>query len=136
MKKLFAEENDQYILSETTEYKNEMAREKLRKIKLVNDTNELDLRKKQDCVCYISIALSAFENAVGDIFSRIKNSPEQLTALLQLDPQQAELLNDFIDSILVDLSNLDIELESTTATDAKLYSDQKAKKEKLKKAVE
>ena len=136
MKKLFAEENDQYILSETTEYKNEMAREKLRKIKLVNDTNELDLRKKQDCVCYISIALSAFENAVGDIFSRIKNSPEQLTALLKLDPQQAELLNDFIDSILVDLSNLDIELESTTATDAKLYSDQKAKKEKLKKAVE
>lgn len=135
MKKLFAEENDQ-ILSESIEYKNEMAREKLRKIKLVNDTAELDLRKKQDCVCYIQIALSSFENAIGDIFSRIKNSPEQLTALLKLDPQQAELLNDFIDSILVDLSNLDIELESTTATDAKLYSDQKAKKEKLKKAVE
>ena len=136
MKKLFVEENDQYILSETTEYKNDMAREKLRKIKLVNDNNELDLRKKQDCVCYINIALSAFENAIGDIFSRIKNSPEQLTALLKLDPRQAELLNDFIDDILVDLSNLDIELESTTATDAKLYSDQKAKKEKLKKAVE
>ena len=136
MKKLFAEENDQYILSESIEYQNEMAREKLRKIKLVNDGAELDLRKKQDCVCYISIALSAFENAVGDIFSRIKNSPEQLTSLLKLDPQQAELLDDFIDDILVDLSNLDIELESTTATDAKLFSDQKAKKEKLKKAVE
>ena len=136
MKKLFAEENDQYILSETTEYKNDMAREKLRKIRLVNDGAELDLRKKQDCVCYITVAMSAFENAVGDIFSRIKNSPEQLTSLLKLDPRQAELLNDFIDDILVDLSNLEIQLESTTATDAKLYSDQKAKKEKLKKAVE
>ena len=136
MKKFIEEENNQYILSETTEYKNSMAREKLRKIKLVNDTAELDLRKKQDCVCYIAVAMSAFENAVGDIFSRIKNSPEQLTALLKLDPQQAELLNDFIDDILVDLSNLDIELESTTATDSKLYSDQKSKKEKLKKAVE
>lgn len=136
MKKLFAEENDQYILSETTEYKNDMAREKLRKIRLVNDGAELDLRKKQDCVCYISVAMSAFENAVGDIFSRIKNCPEQLTSLLKLDPRQAELLDDFIDDILVDLSNLDIQLESTTATDAKLYSDQKAKKEKLKKAVE
>ena len=136
MRKLFEEENEQCILAESVEYKNEMAREKLRKIKLVNDGAELDLRKKQDCVCYITIAMSAFENAVGDIFSRIKNSPEQLTSLLKLDPRQAELLNDFVDDILVDLSNLDIELESTTATDAKLYSDQKAKKEKLKKAVE
>lgn len=136
MRKLFEEENEQCILAESVEYKNEMAREKLRKIKLVNDGAELDLRKKQDCVCYINIALSAFENAVGDIFSRIKNSPEQLTSLLKLDPRQAELLNNFVDDILVDLSNLDIELESTTATDAKLYSDQKAKKEKLKKAVE
>lgn len=134
MKKLFVE-NEQCI-SDSVEYQNEMAREKLRKIKLVNDNNELDLRKKQDCVCYINIALGSFENAVGDIYSRIKNAPEQLTALLKLDPRQAELLNDFIDDILVDLSNLDIELESTTATDAKLYSDQKSKKEKLKKAVE
>lgn len=135
MKKLF-EENDQCLLSESVEYKNEMASEKLRKIKLVNDGAELDLRKKQDCVCYIQTAMKAFEDAVGDIFSRIKNTPEQLTSLLKLDPRQAELLSDFIDDILVDLSNLDIELESTTATDAKLYSDQKAKKEKLKKAVE
>ena len=134
MKKLF-EENDQCI-SESVEYKNEMAREKLRKIKLVNDGAQLDLRKKQDCVCYITVALSAFENAIGDIFSRIKNAPEQLTSLLKLEPRNAELLNNFIDDILVDLSNLDIELESTTETDAKLYSDQKAKKEKLKKAVE
>ena len=134
MKKLF-EENDQCI-SESVEYKNEMAREKLRKIKLVNDGAELDLRKKQDCVCYITVAMSAFENAIGDIFSRIKNAPEQLTSLLKLEPRNAELLNNFIDDILVDLSNLDIELESTTETDAKLYSDQKAKKEKLKKAVE
>ena len=121
---------------DATDYRNRMAEEKLRKITLVNDTAELDLRKKEEAVCYISVAMKAFEDAASDIFARIKNAPEQLTSLLKLDPRQAEQLNDYIDDILVDLSNMDIQLESTTASDARLYSTQKAKKEKLSKPVE
>ena len=124
------------LLENTVDYRNRMAEEKLRKITLVNDPAELDLRKKEDAVCYITIAMKAFEDAASDIFARIKNAPEQLTSLLKLDPRQAEQLNDYIDDILVDLSNMDIKLESTTASDAKLYSTQKAKKEKLSKPVE
>ena len=136
MKKLSEEELDRYsLLSHSVDYQNEMAKEKLRKIKLVNDTQELELRKKEESVCYISVAMKAFEDAVGDIFARIKNSPEQLTSLLKLEPRQAEMLNDYIDDILVDLSNLDIQLESTTTSDAKLFSTQKSKKEKLSKPV-
>ena len=137
MKKLSEEELDKYsLLSHSVDYQNEMAKEKLRKIKLVNDTAELDLRKKEESVCYISVAMKAFEDAVGDIFARIKNSPEQLTSLLKLEPRQAEMLNEYIDDILTDLSNLDIQLESTTASDAKLYSVTKSKKEKLSKPNE
>lgn len=128
--------SDHSLLENTVDYRNRMAEEKLRKITLVNDTAELDLRKKEDAVCYITVAMKAFEDAASDIFARIKNAPEQLTSLLKLDPRQAELLNDYIDDILVDLSNMDIKLESTTASDAKLYSTQKAKKEKLSKPVE
>lgn len=128
--------SDHSLLENTVDYRNRMAEEKLRKITLVNDTAELDLRKKEDAVCYITVAMKAFEDAASDIFARIKNAPEQLTSLLKLDPRQAELLNDYIDDILVDLSNMDIQLESTTASDAKLYSTQKAKKEKLSKPVE
>ncbi len=128
--------SDHSLLENTVDYRNRMAEEKLRKITLVNDTAELDLRKKEDAVCYITVAMKAFEDAASDIFARIKNAPEQLTSLLKLDPRQAEQLNDYIDDILIDLSNMDIKLESTTASDAKLYSTQKAKKEKLSKPVE
>lgn len=128
--------SDHSLLENTVDYRNRMAEEKLRKITLVNDTAELDLRKKEDAVCYITVAMKAFEDAASDIFARIKNAPEQLTSLLKLDPRQAEQLNDYIDDILVDLSNMDIQLESTTASDAKLYSTQKAKKEKMSKPVE
>ena len=127
---------DHSLLENTIDYRNRMAEEKLRKITLVNDTAELDLRKKEDAVCYITVAMKAFEDAASDIFARIKNAPEQLTSLLKLDPRQAEQLNDYIDDILVDLSNMDIQLESTTASDAKLYSTVKAKKEKLSKPTE
>lgn len=124
--------SDHSLLENTVDYRNRMAEEKLRKITLVNDTAELDLRKKEDAVCYITVAMKAFEDAASDIFARIKNAPEQLTSLLKLDPRQAEQLNDYIDDILVDLSNMDIQLESTTTSDAKLYSTQKAKKEKMR----
>ena len=137
MKKLSEEELNKYCLLENSvDYRNQMAEEKLRKIKLVNDTAELDLRKKEESVCYITVAMKAFEDAIGDIFARIKNSPEQLTSLLKLEPRQAEQLNDYIDDILTDLSNLDIQLESTASSDAKLFSTQKSKKEKLSKPVE
>lgn len=123
------------LLELTTDYRNKMAVEKLRKITLVNDAAELDLRKKEEAVCYITVAMKAFEDAAGDIYARIKNLPEQLTSLLTLTPRQASLLDSYVEDILVDLSNLDIKLESTTTSDAKLYSTVKAKKEKMKTPV-
>lgn len=121
------------LLELTTDYRNQMAVEKLRKLTLVNDTAELDLRKKEEAVCYITVAMKAFEDSIGDIYARIKNLPEQLTSMLKLDPRQASLLDSYVEDILTDLSNLDIKLESTNTSDAKFYSTVKAKKEKMAK---
>lgn len=115
----------------TIEYRNKMAAEKLRKLKLGNDTVELDLRKKEDTICYRAVAMKAFENAIGDVYNRIKNMPEQLVAQLQLNPQQAALLDNYVNDLLDALSEMDVQIESTTEFDAANYYAGKARKAQL-----
>ena len=119
------------LIETSVEYRNRMAEEKLKKLTLANSHQEFDLEKKKDSVCYKAVAMKEFEKAVGDIYARIKNAPEQLTSLLQLNPKQAELLDNYIDDILTDLSNIDIELESTDAFDAQTYFAGKARKAQM-----
>lgn len=98
-------------------YRNAMAQEKLRRIKLQNEHQEFDLHKKTEEVCYRAIAIKEFENAIGDIYARIKNADEQLTAKLELTQKQQEILHAYMEDILMDLSNIDINLSSTDAID-------------------
>lgn len=98
-------------------YRNAMAQEKLRRIKLQNEHQEFDLHKKTEEVCYRAIAVKEFENAIGDIYARIKNADEQLTAKLELTQKQQEILHAYMEDILMDLSNIDINLSSTDAVD-------------------
>lgn len=120
------------VLVETTvEYKNKMAEEKLRKLVLNNDHAEFDLERKQDSVCYKAVAISEFEKAVSSIYAQIKNADEQLQALLQLNPQQADLLHNYMENILEDLSNIDIELSDTTTFDADNYFAGRAKRKQM-----
>ena len=120
------------VLVETTvEYKNKMAEEKYRKLHLQNEHQAFDLEKKKDSICYKAIAVKEFEKAIGDIHARIKNAPEQLTNMLQLNPQQATLLDNYIDDILTDLSNIDVHLESTEAFDADNYFAGKARRSQM-----
>ena len=120
------------VLVETTvEYKNKMAEEKLRKLVLNNDHQEFDLEKKKDSICYKAVAMSEFEKAVGSIYAQIKNCDEQLQSLLQLSQQQADLLHNYMENILEDLSNIDIELSDTTTFDADNYFAGKARRSQL-----
>lgn len=119
------------LIELSVEYRNKMAEEKLKKLTLANSHQEFDLEKKKDSVCYKAVAMKEFEKAVADIYARIKNAPEQLTSLLQLNPQQAALLDNYIDDILTDLSNIDIELESTDAFDANNYFAGKARRSQM-----
>ena len=120
------------VLVETTaEYKNKMAEEKLRKLVLNNDHQAFDLEKKKDSICYKAIAIKEFEKVVGDIYARIRNADEQLTHRLHLDVQQASILHDYMEQILEDLSNIDIELDSTETFDADNYFAGKARRSQM-----
>lgn len=120
------------VLVETTvEYKNKMAEEKLRKLVLNNDHQAFDLEKKKDSICYKAIAVKEFEKVVGDIYARIRNADEQLTHRLHLDVQQASILHDYMEQILEDLSNIDIELDSTETFDADNYFAGKARRNQM-----
>ena len=120
------------VLVETSvEYKNRMAEEKLRKLVLNNDHAEFDLEKKKDSICYKAVAISEFEKAVSSIYAQIKNADEQLQALLQLNPQQADLLHNYMENILEDLSNIDINLSDTTEFDADNYFAGRARRNQM-----
>lgn len=121
------------LVEVTLDYKNAMACEKLRKLKLANDHQAFDLEKKKETICYRAVAISEFEKAVSSIYAQIKNADEQLAALLKLNPQQAELLHDYMEAILDDLSNIDIELSDTASFDADNYYAGKAKKGQMLK---
>ena len=119
------------LVETSVEYKNRMAEEKLRKLVLNNDHAEFDLEKKKDSICYKAIAVKEFEKVVGDIYARIRNADEQLTHRLHLDVQQASILHDYMEQILEDLSNIDIELDSTETFDADNYFAGKARRNQM-----
>lgn len=128
----FMPKKKENVLVETTvEYKNKMAEEKLRKLVLNNDHQAFDLEKKKDSICYKAIAVKEFEKVVGDIYARIRNADEQLTHRLHLDVQQASILHDYMEQILEDLSNIDIELDSTEVFDADNYFAGKARRSQM-----
>lgn len=119
------------LIETSIEYRNRMAEEKLKKLTLANSHQEFDLEKKKDSICYKAVAVKEFEKAIGNIYARIKNAPEQLTNMLQLNPQQATLLDNYIDDILTDLSNIDVHLESTEAFDANNYFAGRARRSQM-----
>lgn len=124
--------NKENVLVETTvEYKNKMAEEKYRKLHLQNEHQAFDLERKQESVCYKAVAMSEFEKAISSVYAQIKNCDEQLQSLLQLNPQQADLLHNYMENILEDLSNIDIELSDTTTFDADNYFAGKARRSQL-----
>ena len=119
------------LVETTIEYKNKMAEEKLRKLVLNNDHAAFDLEKKKDSICYRAVAMSEFEKAVGSIYAQIKNADEQLQSLLQLNQQQADLLHNYMENILEDLSNIEINLSTTTDFDADNYFAGRAKRTQM-----
>ena len=119
------------LVETTVEYRNKMAEEKYRKLHLQNEHQAFDLEKKQESICYRAVAMSEFEKAVGSIYAQIKNADEQLTALLHLNQQQADILHSYMENILEDLSNIEINLSTTTDFDADNYFAGKARRSQL-----
>lgn len=124
--------NDNESLVEyTLEYRNAMAREKLRRLILQNDHQQFDLDKKNESVCYRAIAMSEFEKAIASIYAQIQNAEEQLAHLLRLDQTQVDVLHDYMENILSALSEINVELSATSEFDAANYRSGTALKTKL-----
>ena len=119
------------LVETTVEYRNKMAEEKYRKLHLQNEHQAFDLEKKQESICYRAVAMSEFEKAVGSIYAQIKNADEQLTALLHLNQQQTDILHNYMENILEDLSNIEINLSTTTDFDDDNYFARKARRSQL-----
>ena len=113
-----SEKKEEKLIECTIEYRNEMAKEKLRRLMLQNDHQQFDLDKKNESVCYKAIAISEFEKAISSVYAQIQNAEEQLSDLLRLDQAQADVLHDYMENMLNALSEIDVELSSTTDFDA------------------
>lgn len=119
------------LVETTIDYKNAMAKEKLRRLQLQNEHQAFDLEKKHESICYRAVAMSEFEKAVGSIYAQIKNADEQLASLLRLDQNQADILHNYMENILDELSNIEINLSTTTQFDAEQYFSGKARRSQL-----
>ena len=123
--------DNESLVEYTLEYRNAMAREKLRRLILQNDHQQFDLDKKNESVCYRAIAMSEFEKAIASIYAQIQNAEEQLAHLLRLDQTQVDVLHDYMENILNALAEINIELSATSECDAANYRSGTALKTKL-----
>lgn len=126
-----AKSDNESLVEYTLEYRNAMAREKLRRLILQNDHQQFDLDKKNESVCYRAIAMSEFEKAIASIYAQIQNAEEQLAHLLRLDQTQVDVLHDYMENILNALSEINVELSATSEFDAANYRSGTALKTKL-----
>ena len=126
-----AKTDNESLVEYTLEYRNAMAREKLRRLILQNDHQQFDLDKKNESVCYRAIAMSEFEKAIASIYAQIQNAEEQLAHLLRLDQTQVDVLHDYMENILNALSEINVELSATSEFDAANYRSGTALKTKL-----
>ena len=62
------------LIEYDVEYRNAMAKEKLRRLILQNDHQQFDLDKKNESVCYRAVAMNEFEKAIASVYAQIKNA--------------------------------------------------------------
>ena len=126
-----AKTDNESLVEYTLEYRNAMAREKLRRLILQNDHQQFDLDKKNESVCYRAIAMSEFEKAIASIYAQIQNAEEQLAHLLRLDQTQVDVLHDYMENILNALAEINVKLSATSEFDGANYRSGTALKTKL-----
>lgn len=129
--KVASKKDEKSLIEYDVEYRNAMAKEKLRRLILQNDHQQFDLDKKNESVCYRAIAMSEFEKAIASIYAQIQNAEEQLAHLLRLDQTQVDVLHDYMENILNALSEINVELSATSEFDAANYRSGTALKTKL-----
>lgn len=106
--------------------------ENVNRLKLDNVKKDLDLTKARGNLCYIKVAGDCFNSALAQIADVLKSAPSRITNEMRLSPSQAEELNTFFDDLLSDLAAIEIDIPTTTETDASLEKASKAAREQAR----
>lgn len=80
-------------------------------------SENIDLQKRCDNLCYKSVAVDEFSASIRHIHDAIARLPHTLRDKCNLSAEQADKAFNIIEELLEDLSNVKVELKSAQAID-------------------
>lgn len=106
------------------------------RLALDNKKKRIDLEKTNCNLCYLDVAESEVNRALGPIANIIKSLDQILATRLNLSGAQTAIVQDVVDDILRQIAAINIDLKSTEETDAERSHASNVEKEKLKREAE
>lgn len=94
--------------------------ENAERLYLQNVKQRMDNTKSGGNLCYMQVALDEMNEALTHIAEIIKEGAERLSQDLQATAEQSDILESFFNDLLSQLSQVEINLSTTTEVDAQL----------------
>lgn len=97
---------------------------KARREQVNADSDAISLEKSRGNLCYNDVALAEFSRVVKLMYDDFKRLPQVVTERAALNPEQAAVIRDEVESILRELSAVEVDLtiSNTAEVDAKVKS--------------
>ena len=88
------------------------------------DSDAISLEKSRGNLCYNDVALAEFSRVIKLMYDDFKRLPQVVTERAALSPEQAAIIRDEVESILRELSAVEVDLtiSNTAEVDAKVKS--------------
>lgn len=99
------------------------------RLRLANVKQSLDLTKSQGNLCYIRVALDVFNGALESIGDTLRSASESLGQEIHANTHQRAIMDDFFDTLLDELVQIDLSIPTTSDTDAALDHATRAARE-------
>lgn len=110
--------------------------ENAERLSLDNKKKRIDIEKTNCNLCYLDVAESEVNKALGPIANLVKSLDQILAVRLHLSGEQTAIVQDVIDDILRQIAAIEIQLKSTEETDAERSHQSLTEKELRKREVE
>lgn len=97
---------------------------KARREQVNADSDAISLEKSRGNLCYNDVALAEFSRVIKLMYDDFKRLPQVVTERAALSPEQAAIIRDEVESILRELSAVEVDLtiSNTAEVDAKVKS--------------
>ena len=107
--------------------------ENAERLRLSNVRSQIDIDRCSANLCYITTAEEQISTALASVASILKTSRQELESSLHLNVSQCEVLADWYQSLMEALAAVDVKLESTEMTDARIAHTSLVEKDMLKR---